>query len=102
MGRGLTVFDQVKEELSSVRSNFKYKGIRRCFKELAEEDFDFDIPPELLRKNIGRGKVFPGGPVCEFNGKNIPTFVTNSDSGGITPDILVEVLKHLDKCGISD
>ena len=75
----LSVFDEVKEKLSSVRSSNKYKGLRHCFKELVKEDFDYDIPPELLRKNIGRGKVFPGGPVCEFNGKNIPTFLTNSD-----------------------
>jgi hypothetical protein len=23
-------------------------------------------------RNMGRGKVFPLGPVCSFNGKNIP------------------------------
>ena len=69
---------------------------------MAREDFDFDIPPKVLRKNIGKEKVFPGGPVCEFNVKNIPTFITNSESGGITPDILVEVLKHLDKSEISN
>ena len=75
----LSVFDQVKEKLSSVRSNNKYKGLRHCFKELGKEDFNFDIPLDLMRKKIGRGKVFPCSPVCEFNGKNIPTFLTNSD-----------------------
>ena len=40
--------------------------------------------------------------MCEFNGKHIPIFITNSESGGITPDILVEVLNHLDKSEISN
>ena len=56
----------------------------------------------LLWNNMGQGKVFPGGPICEFNWKKVPIFVTNSGSGGITPEILVEVLKYLDKVGVTE
>ena len=51
---------------------------------------------------MGKGNVFPGGPTCEYNGKQIPVFVTNSKSGGITPEILVDILKHLVIYGITD
>jgi hypothetical protein len=57
------------------------------------------IPVELLEANLGEGRVFPGGPTCHFNGNEIPPFVTSSESGGITPEILVSILKHLDRYG---
>jgi hypothetical protein len=48
------------------------------------------FPQEVLKLNTGPGKVFPGGPVCSFQGKSIPAlFVRWSASGGITPEILV-------------
>jgi hypothetical protein len=43
------------------------------------------FPEVLLRMNTGPGKVFPGGPVCSFQGKSIPSIVCRSASGGITP-----------------
>ena len=51
---------------------------------------------ELLKLNTGPGKVFPGGPICIVNGTEIPTVVRRSASGGITPEILVDVLKVYD------
>ena len=51
---------------------------------------------------MGQEKVFPEGPICNFNGKGIPSFITNSESGGITQEILVGVLKHLDKFCVVD
>ena len=71
-------------------------------KQLTPVDFDLDIDPQLLAVNMGPGKVFPGGPVCEYKGKRIPAFVTSSESGGISGVILVEVLKHLDKYGATE
>jgi hypothetical protein len=50
-----------------------------------------------LKRNTGKGKVFPGGPVCTYKGVDIPTLIHRSDSGGITPEILVDVLRHFDK-----
>ena len=58
---------------------------------------DSVFPHELLEMNTGPGKVFPGGPVCCFKGLTIPTIVRRSASGGITPEILIEVLQHYDK-----
>jgi hypothetical protein len=55
------------------------------------------FPQVLLKMNTGPGRVFPGGPVCSFQGKSIPSIVRRSSSGGITPEILVEVLQHYDK-----
>ena len=51
---------------------------------------------------MGPGRPFPGGPVCDFNGRKIPSFVTRSESGGITPEILVEILQHLDTHGVTN
>jgi hypothetical protein len=55
------------------------------------------FPVQLLKLNTGPGRVFPGGPICTFLGHTIPSIVRRSSSGGITPEILVEVLQHYDK-----
>jgi hypothetical protein len=55
------------------------------------------FPQVLLKMNTGPGRVFPGGPVCSFQGKSIPSIVWRSSSGGIIPETLVEVLQHYDK-----
>ena len=49
-----------------------------------------------LVKNFGKGKCFPGGPECEFNGKKVSMLSQWSDSGGITPQILTNALKLMD------
>ena len=66
---------------------------------MASNDVD-DVASWLDKTNHGPGKRFPGGPTCEFRGKVIPAFVTFSDSGGVTSQILKDVLKHIDKCGV--
>ena len=58
---------------------------------------DLILDSTILGQNTGVGKVFPGGPVCHFKGVDIPTLVCRSDSGGITPTILVGILRHYDK-----
>ena len=50
--------------------------------------------------NFGKGKYFPGGPTCEFNGKTIDCQVYLSPGGGITAEILVSILKSIDDSGI--
>ena len=49
-----------------------------------------------ILNNIGEGKVFPGGPTCDFRGKNIPTMVRYNEGGGITASILTDIFKTLD------
>ena len=50
----------------------------------------------LFEANTGEGKAYPFGPTCKFNGEVIPCLVYASKSGGITAEILVEVLTELD------
>ena len=44
-----------------------------------------------IANHFGEGKAFPGGPVCEFKGKKIPTLVQWSEHGGITGSVKVEL-----------
>lgn len=47
----------------------------------------------LEKVNLGNGKYFPGGPTCVFRGKTIKYLPFASSSGGITGDLLVEILR---------
>ena len=53
-----------------------------------------------FRSNYGEGKLFPGGPVCQFNNKEVPTMIRYSKSGGITTSILTDILRTVDDLGI--
>jgi hypothetical protein len=50
--------------------------------------------------NTGPGKLFPGGPTCSLNGVEVPAFVTNSESGGMTSEILAACLKTMDDANV--
>ena len=52
---------------------------------------------DFFEKNYGPGKYMPGGPVCHFNGKQIPAMIRWQESGSITSEILVDALKTLDE-----
>ena len=52
--------------------------------------------PDFFANNYGPGKYMPGGPVCHFNGKEIPAMIRWHESGSITSEILVDALKTLD------
>ena len=68
----------------------------------------FDPLTEWIREendihcNIGEGKVYPLGPNCTFNGKNVPYFCCCSESGSITGTLLVEMLKAMDSLKLFD
>ena len=76
--------------------------------DLLVSGIDITIQPEMDEKgeikvsdiNFGKGKYFPGGPTCNFNGKTIDCQVYMSRSGGITAEILVSILKSIDDSGI--
>ena len=55
---------------------------------------------ELLQDNFGPGKLFPGGPTCEFEGKEIPTMIRYSEKGGITNEILTDILHTIDSLNV--
>jgi hypothetical protein len=59
-----------------------------------KEDLDF------FRENYGTDKIFPGGPTCQYNGKEIPCMIRYSKGGGITPEILTDILNTLDTLGV--
>ena len=62
-------------------------------------EFDGEITEdntEFFKDNYGAGKLFPGGPVCEFEGVEIPTMVRYSEKGSISGDILKDILLTLD------
>ena len=46
----------------------------------------------------GPEKYYPYGPTCTVFGRSVPTIVTCSESGSITSNILMECVKHIDKC----
>ena len=51
---------------------------------------------DFFEKNSGKGKRFPGGPSCSVRGIEVPCFCRWSKKGGITTDILTDILKELD------
>ena len=52
--------------------------------------------------NYGPGKLFPGGPICNYKGKDVPAFITFSEGGGIDGSILTEIFRRLDNLKIYD
>ena len=46
-----------------------------------------------ITSNAGRGKRYPMGPTCVFNGKTVPTFTGCSENGSVTGALLVAMLK---------
>ena len=55
---------------------------------------------QQMNANIGRRRRYPGPVCCEFNDITIPGLVFVSPSGGVTPQILVQSLEHLDQLGV--
>ncbi len=54
-----------------------------------------------MEHNFGEGKYYPGGPTCKYNGKVVDCLVFTSESGGITGEILVEILTYFDSIDLS-
>ena len=50
------------------------------------DEVDMDVEEgkvfEYFEKNYGEGQIFPGGPTCTFNGKEVPCFVRFAENGG--------------------
>lgn len=71
---------------------------------------DIQVPPVMDEEgrilleevNFGPGKFYPGGPVCIFREKVVPYLPLVSPSGGITSDLLVEILVYMDSLDLFD
>ena len=57
---------------------------------------------DYVLKNMGKGKLFPGGPSCTYRGKHIPCMCAWSPKGSMTSDILRDIVKTLDTLDIFD
>jgi hypothetical protein len=55
-----------------------------------------------ISANTGKGKRYPQGPVCNINGKIVPTFCGCHESGSITAGLLVKMLQTMDNIGVFD
>ena len=60
------------------------------------------LDDDFLEKNTGDGKMFPCGPTCYFQGKEIPSFCAWSENGSVTSQILADILKRLDYYKVCD
>ena len=52
--------------------------------------------PNFFEDNCGKGKLYPGCPMCMFKGKFVPTLVRWTPKGSVTGSILVDIVKTLD------
>lgn len=68
----------------------------------ATETYGETSDVDYFDKNFGPGKLFPGGPTCKINNKEIPCMVRWTPKGSITSQILAESLQHIDSFEIFD
>ena len=50
-----------------------------------------------VEMNLGKGKYYPGGPTCTYNGKTVDCLTYISKSTGITGDILVDIMTYFNQ-----
>ena len=57
----------------------------------------------VIQQNMGKGKMHPLGPECEFIGKMTPTFCCCSESGSIMmAEMLTQILMTTDNHEVFD
>ena len=88
----LVIFAGVQEALSLESGINPF--VTQTYGDASDDDY-FD-------RNYGPGKLFPGGPTCKFQGKEIPCMVRWTPKGSITSAILAEALAHIDSYGVFD
>ena len=76
-------------------------GVREMYEIETGIDIEAEVvghpsDPDYFQKNRGKGKLFPLGPECVYNGKTIPCMVRWSPNGSITSEILRDALCTLD------
>ena len=66
-------------------------------------EMEGDVSDEhWFENNSGKGKRFPGGPSCTYQGKEVPCLTRWSPKGSITSQILVDILATIDQLGVID
>jgi hypothetical protein len=59
-------------------------------------DDDVKIMEYVKTLFAGQDSVYTGGPECQFNGVNVPCYVGHSPKGGITSEMLADMLRTMD------
>ena len=75
------------------------------FNPLAKSNTVIDGKEEvkMSQENIGGlDKLYPCGPKCVVNGKEIPMFVACTKKGSVTSKLLAQMLQAIDKSGAYD
>jgi hypothetical protein len=67
-------------------------GLQPWAETIGDPAIDFE------QNSHGTDKYYPYGPTCTIFCKTIPTFVTCSESGSFTSNILMDVLRHIGHC----
>jgi hypothetical protein len=57
---------------------------------------------DIFNANFGEGKVMPGGPVCTYNGVEMPCFIGSSPNASITSELLAAMLETMDQRNLFD
>ena len=55
---------------------------------------------DTMEDNFGLGQRYPGGPTCIFRRKLVPCFVCVSEKGGITSELLKQMLQRMDQLNL--
>ena len=72
-----------------------------------EQQLGYDIQADMvendfsMRTNNGPGKRYPGGPICRFNGVDVPEFICCSPKVGITSNLLAQMFQRMDQFNFS-
>jgi hypothetical protein len=86
----VVIIDSLKENL------LVHTGIDTSCMDIDDETRIDDDEFSFITRNIGKGKLYPGGPTCRFKYKEIPCLVQYSSGGGMTGEILTRIFHVLD------
>ena len=68
----------------------------------AENPLPVEEDQMTINNCFGDGNAFPCGPQCQFQGKTLPTLCQWSEGGGISGEILTNILRMMDASEILD
>jgi hypothetical protein len=90
----VVIIDSAKEN-SLVRT-----GVDTGCKNINVETHQSDDEFSFFERNLGKDKLYPGGPTCTFKSKKVPCMVEFSVGGGMTGMILAKIFQTLDSLEI--
>ena len=82
----------------AVEIGIDWKQLNKIMREKGKNESDI----QFFEQNYGDGKAFPGGPRCQYKGKEVSAFVTFTEGGGMDGWVLTEILRQLDSLELFD